>query len=48
MKDKKDQIKALKVAFFTTEDLSTKEAEKILAIFTIPLMINSSEIDTSK
>jgi hypothetical protein len=34
MKDKKDQIKALKVAFFTTElDLSTKEAEKFWAIY---------------
>jgi Spy/CpxP family protein refolding chaperone len=34
MKDKKDQIKALKVAFLTTElDLSTKEAEKFWAIY---------------
>jgi hypothetical protein len=28
MKDKKDQIKALKVAFFTTEDLQSKKLKK--------------------
>jgi hypothetical protein len=34
MKDKKEQIKALKVSFITTElDLSTKEAEKFWPIY---------------
>lgn len=34
MKDKKEQIKTLKVAFLTTElDLSTKEAEKFWPIY---------------
>jgi hypothetical protein len=33
MKDKKDQIKALKVAFFTTELDLSKEAEKFWAIY---------------
>jgi hypothetical protein len=47
MKDKKDQIKALKVAFFTTElDLSTKL--KNFGLFTILLMINSSKLDIKK
>ncbi|EIA07853.1 hypothetical protein HJ01_02721 [Flavobacterium frigoris PS1] len=34
MKDKKEQIKALKVAFLTTElDLTTKEAEKFWPVY---------------
>jgi Spy/CpxP family protein refolding chaperone len=36
MKDKKDQIKTLKVAFFTTElDLTTAEAEKFWPIYNV-------------